>query len=348
MSYYRRLPIYLLLDCSESMAGEAFSAMEKGLAAMMDDLRGDPMALETAFVSLITFASSAKQILPLTEAYKLVMPTLPMGSGTALGAGLQVLRQCMSSEVVTSSPTQKGDYKPIVFILTDGTPTDAWEQQADFFKSNVTGKKANVIAVALGPDADTEALRRITDTVLTMNDPAPGTFKQFFKWVSASISSASQKMATADEKGAALPNLPPEVGVAQAGQPRAAPAPDRFKFVHVRCGKSGQFAVQRFEKTSEGRRFFGGKAIYRGVAAHPVQDFDFSGDGASASGAAQQTGADQLQNVPPCPYCGNSIFAVCNCQRIFCISGPGRYTCPWCKQTGDFGGAATGVGTGVG
>ena len=347
MSYYRRLPIYLLLDCSESMAGDAFTAMEKGLAAMMADLRADPMALETAFVSLLTFASTAKQVLPLTEAYKLVMPTLPMGSGTALGAGLQLLRQCMTSEVVTSSPTQKGDYKPIVFILTDGAPTDAWEQQADYFKSNVTGKKANVIAVALGPDADADALRRITGTVLTMNDPAPGTFKQFFKWVSASISSASQKIATADEKGTALPNLPPEVGVAQAGQPRATPVPDRFKFVHIRCGKSGQFAVQRFEKVSEGRRMFGGgKAVYQGVAAHPVNDFDFTTSGPRT--AAAQTGADQLQRVPPCPYCGNQQFAVCDCGKIFCIAGPGKYTCPWCNRPAEFGGAASGVGTGAG
>lgn len=45
--YNRRLPIYLLLDCSESLAGGPLEAVAQGVASLLADLRGDPMALET-------------------------------------------------------------------------------------------------------------------------------------------------------------------------------------------------------------------------------------------------------------------------------------------------------------
>src|SRR5205814_1624560 len=46
----RRLPIYLLLDCSESMAGEAIADLERGVETMVTVLRGDPQALESAYL----------------------------------------------------------------------------------------------------------------------------------------------------------------------------------------------------------------------------------------------------------------------------------------------------------
>ena len=67
MSAMRRLPIYLVLDVSESMAGPAIEAVERGVRTLVDSLKGDPMALETVHLSVITFAREAKQIVPLTE-----------------------------------------------------------------------------------------------------------------------------------------------------------------------------------------------------------------------------------------------------------------------------------------
>ena len=65
-SYVRRLPVYLLLDCSGSMVGEPIEAVKQGVKALLQSSR-DPQALETAYLSVITFDSSARQIIPLTE-----------------------------------------------------------------------------------------------------------------------------------------------------------------------------------------------------------------------------------------------------------------------------------------
>ena len=61
-SISRRLPIYLLVDCSESMAGEGIEAVNRGMDTLVADLRGNAQALETAWLSVITFSREAKQL----------------------------------------------------------------------------------------------------------------------------------------------------------------------------------------------------------------------------------------------------------------------------------------------
>lgn len=58
----RRLPVYLLLDTSGSMTGEPIEAVKNGVQMLLSTLRQDPYALETAYVSVITFDSSARQL----------------------------------------------------------------------------------------------------------------------------------------------------------------------------------------------------------------------------------------------------------------------------------------------
>ena len=47
----RRLPIYFLVDVSESMVGEPIQQVEDGMRTIIQELRTDPYALETAYVS---------------------------------------------------------------------------------------------------------------------------------------------------------------------------------------------------------------------------------------------------------------------------------------------------------
>src|SRR5437763_17085307 len=103
----RRLPVYLLLDVSGSMTGEPIEAVRQGVKALLSDLRGDPMALENAFLSVITFASSAQQVCPLTDLANFSEPTLNAGGTTALGEALRMLETCLETEVNKASSTQK-------------------------------------------------------------------------------------------------------------------------------------------------------------------------------------------------------------------------------------------------
>ena len=120
----RRLPVYFLVDVSESMVGAPIQQVQDGMRMIVQELRTDPYALETAYISVIAFAGKAKCVSPLTELYKFYPPTFPIGGGTSLGNALEFLMDDMDKTLVRTTTEQKGDWKPIVFLFTDGNPTD--------------------------------------------------------------------------------------------------------------------------------------------------------------------------------------------------------------------------------
>lgn len=209
----RRLPVYLLLDTSGSMHGEPIEAVKNGVQVLISTLRQDPYALETAYLSIITFDSSARQIIPLTELSAFQMPEIQASGCTALGEALTVLAQKTDSEVTKTTLEQKGDWKPLVFLMTDGEPTDSLQKGLDEFKKRKFGM---VVACAAGQGANTNTLKQITEIVVQLDTADSATIKAFFKWVSASVSTGSQKVETSGNEITGvgeLPPPPPEVNI---------------------------------------------------------------------------------------------------------------------------------------
>ena len=203
--FVRRLPVYLLLDCSGSMHGERIEAVKQGVRSLISELKNDPQALETAYVSVITFSSTAKQEVALTELMLFKEPELKASGATMFGRALDLLMECIRTEVRKSTETQKGDWRPLVFILTDGAPSDVED-----FKRAANELKgmhiANLIACAAGADADTTYLKMITENVLMMNTVSAGDLAAFFAWVSGSVKMTSRSV---DAKPGEALQLPP-------------------------------------------------------------------------------------------------------------------------------------------
>lgn len=209
----RRLPIYLLLDTSGSMAGAPIQAVNQGVNLLYNELMNDPSAIETVYIAVITFDSQAQMVSPLTELTQFSPPNLSAGGSTALGAALRLLNDSLDRDIRANAPEQKGDYKPLVFLMTDGQPTDSWESAADAIKNRTKQKVATIIAVGCGGGVNPSTLQRITEVVLMMDTLTPDQINQFFKWVSQSVSTASvsAQAAGAGEAKAELP--PPPSGI---------------------------------------------------------------------------------------------------------------------------------------
>lgn len=202
----RRLPVYLLLDTSGSMYGEPIEAVKNGVQVLISTLRQDPYALETAYLSIITFDSSAKQIMPLTELASFQQPNIDATGCTALGEALALLATRVDSEVTKTTAEVKGDWKPLVFIMTDGEPTDDLNKGLVEFKKRKFGM---VVACAAGQGANTDTLKKITECVVQLDTADSTTIKSFFKWVSASVSAGSMKVEDTGKDVAGLNELPP-------------------------------------------------------------------------------------------------------------------------------------------
>ena len=63
----RRLQICILVDCSAGMAGDSIESVKAGIRSLHSELMNDPSAIESAYLSVITFDSNARQVVPLTE-----------------------------------------------------------------------------------------------------------------------------------------------------------------------------------------------------------------------------------------------------------------------------------------
>lgn len=202
----RRLPVYLLLDTSGSMSGEPIEAVKNGVQTLVAALRQDPQALESAYLSIITFDSSARQIVPLTELAQFQMPDIQASGTTAMGEALSLLASRREQEVAKSTPEKKGDWRPLVFLLTDGQPTDDLKRGlADFQKH----KWGIVVPCAVGSGADTSMLKLVSESVVSLDTADANSLKTFFKWVSSSIATSSKSVNEGKKEVTGLDQLPP-------------------------------------------------------------------------------------------------------------------------------------------
>jgi uncharacterized protein YegL len=208
----RRLPVYLLLDTSGGMFGEPIQALNNALSSLINALRCDPMALDTVWLSIITFDRVAQEIIPLTELASFQLPEITcLQTGPRhTGQALELLFSKVSADFRKGTGTQKGDWKPLLFLFTKGAPAD----KADFTKAVPLVRSLNfgaIVSCAAGYIKDEELLKLLSDNVVHLDNADTYTIKQFFKWVSETIEQGNKSQGTGET--VALPPPPSEITV---------------------------------------------------------------------------------------------------------------------------------------
>lgn len=320
----RRLPVYILLDCSESMIGESIEAVQQGVDMLLKQLRSDPHALETAYVSIITYHATAQQVVPLTELTEVSTPELTVRPGTSLGAALKLLRTCINREVRKTTADQKADYRPIVFLLTDGQPTDGARELVQEIRQMTTPKIANLYAIGCGIDVDFESLHEVADAVFKLEDMTPQTLKKLFIWLTASVQGASTGAGAGAGDvldGLDLSKKPAEVEEVAPGSEPSYHGEPRQVFLKVYCSDVRRPYLMRYRLAPE----YGG---YIPITSHKMESRLDEGKGFTLP----PINVSNLLGCPPCPYCPNEAAGACGCGALLCVpSTPtARVMCPSC------------------
>ena len=208
----RRLPVYFLLDTSGSMRGEPIQALNNALSGMVNTLRSDAQALDSLWISIVTYDREVKEIAPLTELVSFQLPeiTCPQSGPTNTGAGLEYIIQQVKKDVIKGSSTQKGDWKPLLFVFTDGKPSDLQLYREKIIEIKNLNFGA-VVGCAAGPKADDVILKELTDNLVHLDSADSSTLKQFFKWVSETIEQGNKSQGTGES--ITLPPPPSEITI---------------------------------------------------------------------------------------------------------------------------------------
>lgn len=184
-----RCPVVLLLDTSYSMNGQPIKALNEGLVVFKDELTADALAAKRVEVAAVSFGPVQVQH-DFQGAAHYQPPTLPTTGDTPMGAailkGLELLRH------------RKGEYRangiafyrPWVFLITDGAPTDNIQEAAAAIREGESSKTFSFFAVGT-PDANFDVLRQLSSArpPLTLQGLR---FRDLFVWLSNSMRSISR------------------------------------------------------------------------------------------------------------------------------------------------------------
>lgn len=159
----KSMVIFFLVDTSASMAGSKLESLNKVMGDVLPELIGVGEAGTDVKIAVLSFSSGCEWITPepvLVEEYQR-WENLAADGVTDLGEACQELCGKLSRKSFLSSPSLS--YAPVIFLMTDGYPTDNYKKGFEMLKENRWFKYGLKIALAIGSNVDMEVLEEFTD-----------------------------------------------------------------------------------------------------------------------------------------------------------------------------------------
>ena len=206
-----RCPCLLLLDTSGSMNGRPMDEMNAGIRLFKEELAGDAMAMQRVEVAVMTFGP-VRVLSDFQTADAFQAPTLVPTGDTPLGAAIMQGLDMLETRKATYRQAGIAYYRPWVFLVTDGAPTDACHAAAERVRAgDGPGRKAfSFFAVAVD-GADLGTLGKICSPDRPPLRLKGLSFREMFVWLSASLSGVAKS------QPGQLVALPPPSGWSAVG-----------------------------------------------------------------------------------------------------------------------------------
>jgi uncharacterized protein YegL len=200
-----RCAVVLLLDTSGSMHGRPIAELNEGLKDFKAALQADRLASLRVEVAVVTFGgavralnlSGGQQDIPFDAEKAFVIaenfqpPTLNANGETPMGEAVRRALTLLHERKEIYKRNGVDYFRPWVFLITDGNPTDnGWESAAEQARQEEQRKGALIYAVGV-EKADMVKLARFSDQrpPLKLNGLA---FRELFQWLSKSLTAVAQ------------------------------------------------------------------------------------------------------------------------------------------------------------
>ena len=216
-----RLPVCLCLDASGSMNrtengtptgqqkfvdGEMWDIVEggttaieelrKGIEYFFEAIKSDEIARYSVELSIVVFQSDATTILDFANIDRQRIPSLTANGSTAMGEGVNLALDMLEQRKNEYSNKGVDYYQPWMVLMTDGYPTDDTSLAINRVNKLADNKKLTLFPVAIGRDADIGILKQFStmNKNMVLKVTSAEYFKEFFEWLSKSVTVASQSV----------------------------------------------------------------------------------------------------------------------------------------------------------
>lgn len=182
-----RCPCLLLLDTSGSMNGRPIAELNAGLRTFKEELASDAMAAQRVEVAIMTFGP-VHVLSDFETADMFQPPTLSTTGDTPMGAAIMQGLDMLETRKRVYKQAGVAYYRPWVFLITDGSPTDAYAAAAERVRQgdNSTRKSFSFFAVGV-EGADMSKLSQICSPERPPLKLQGLSFRELFTWLSSSL-----------------------------------------------------------------------------------------------------------------------------------------------------------------
>lgn len=184
----------LVLDTSHSMSGQPIEKLNEGVSQLLQELLADEYAKYSVELGIFTFGGSVKQVMNFTalQPVKEANATFTASGNTPMGKAVDAAMHALNSRKQQYKEAGVSYYQPWLILMTDGEPTDAYRDAAQRLRALAADKKVVVFGIGIGDGCNMEVLGEFCPPDRQPKKLAGLKFKDFFAWLSQSMSQVSQ------------------------------------------------------------------------------------------------------------------------------------------------------------